>query len=455
MSERKSCILIADDEPKIREILQEILQNEGYSTCLAGNGQEALDCIDSEVIDLVVLDLVMPDMSGMDVLRLLAKRAPIVPVIIISAHGNVPKAVEATQLGAVEFLEKPVDTSVLIDCIAKQLSETQKVEDIHRDIAESLERFGFVGASKIMQDVFKMVDKIASKDIRVLITGETGTGKELAAKAIHELSERSGKPFIKVNCAAIPEELIESELFGHKKGAFTGAVSDKPGKFLMAHEGTIFLDEVADMSPMTQAKVLRVLEGGEVQAVGSTYLQQVDARVISATNRNLKNMVRDGKFREDLFYRLNVVNLNLPPLEKRKEDIPYLVRYFFSSFCEDYNIPLKQITRRGMSHLIQKEWPGNIRQLRNFIEKLVVMSMDNVIDVWDMLRVEGRENIEEGMEAIMTLREARQRFEKDFILSRLIAHDWKVADAAKELDVERTALYRKMNDFDIPVRSTK
>ncbi|MCK5145499.1 sigma-54-dependent Fis family transcriptional regulator [bacterium] len=455
MPENRPYILIVDDEPKIRDILQEILQNEGYVTCMAGNGREALSLFDSESIDLVILDLVMPDMSGMDVLRLLAKRAPSVPVIIISAHGNIPKAVEATQLGAVEFLEKPVDTKELIACIKEQLAETQKQQTFDEEIENNFLRYGFIGGSILLQDVFRTIDQSASTSIRVLITGATGTGKELAAKAIHRLSQRYDKPFIKVNCAAIPEELIESELFGHKKGSFTGAFADKQGRFALAHKGTLFLDEVADMSPMTQAKVLRALEDGEIQAVGSTSIKQVDVRVITATNRNLPRMVKEGAFREDLFYRLNVVNLHLPILEKRKEDISYLARHFLSRYCEDFNSPLKQITKRGMTHLIQKKWPGNIRQLRNFIEKLVVMSREEIIDVQDILKIEGREVLEEDLEAVLTLRDARQRFEKDFILSKLIAHGWKVSDVAMELDVERTALYRKLKELDIPVRSNK
>jgi len=448
MARNKSqSILVIDDEVKIREILKDILEHKGYRVLLAEDGRAALDVVHAESVDLVLLDLMMPGISGMEVLEGLMEKTPRLPVIMVTAHGDIPLAVQATQLGAVDFIEKPVEMHDLLDRIDKQLRRLgeQRLQVVA--LNEVLERFGFVAVSSEMRPILKLIDKAAKTDIRVLITGETGTGKELVAQAVHRLGNRSRHRFVKVNCAAIPETLIESELFGHVKGAFTGAFANKTGKFEQAHEGTLFLDEVADMSTMTQAKVLRALENGEIQPLGSAKSKTVDVRVIAATNKHLETMVQRGDFREDLYYRLNVVNMHLPPLVGRKEDIPHLVHYFLSRFAEDYNREQMQISHHVMGELLHKSWSGNIRELRNFVEKLVVLTDSKFIEMHHIKRLEGTVRLEREFELDLPLQDARDDFEREYIKNKLIINKWNVTRVAKILNVNRTTLYRKMQLF--------
>jgi len=449
MLPKRQCILVVDDEPKIREILHDILEHKGYRVLLAEDGPAALEIIRTESVDLVLLDLMMPGMSGMEMLERLMKKTPGLPVIMVTAHGDIPLAVQATQQGAVDFIEKPVEMHDLLERIDKQLRRLgeQRLQAVALD--QGLERFGFVAVSSEMRPILKLIDQSSKTDIRILITGDTGTGKERVAQAVHRLSKRSQRKFVKVNCAAIPETLIESELFGHMKGAFTGAFANKIGKFEQAHEGTLFLDEVADMSPMTQAKVLRALEDGEIQPLGNVVSKTVDVRVIAATNKCLETMVQRGEFREDLYYRLNVVKMHLPPLVERKEDIPHLVHYYLSRFAEDYNRKKMQVSRYAMERLLQKFWPGNIRELRNYLEKLVVLGDSEIVEARHLDRLEGAVKLEYEMAQDLPLQAAREEFEREYLYAKLISHDWNVSRVAKILDIDRTTLYRKMQQYGI------
>jgi transcriptional regulator with PAS, ATPase and Fis domain len=304
-----------------------------------------------------------------------------------------------------------------------------------------------IGTNERMQEIYEEIEKSAKTNVRVLITGETGTGKELVARAIHKLGERNEKPFIKMNCAAIPSELIESELFGYRKGAFTGAYQNKTGRFQAADHGILFLDEIGDMSPETQAKVLRAIEEGEVQPIGSTDTVQMDVRIITATNKNLGRAVQDGQFREDLYYRLNVVNIDLPPLRERKEDIPDLVDYFITGFCEEFNKTRLRITERASQFLLMRDWPGNIRELRNLMEKLVVFSNDEIVDSHHIKHLLGMQQVTESLEIDQSLKEAKKQFERDYIQIKLAANHGNITQTANILGISRTDLYRRMKNL--------
>lgn len=445
----KSLILVVDDEAKIRDILRDILSHARYDVLLAKDGEQALSLVESNPVDLVLLDLVMPGMDGMTVLKRMGTLNPLLPVLIISAHGNIPKAVEATRLGAVDFIEKPINMQHLLTRIQQQLEKGESLQQSARKIDEDFSRYGMIGISSPMKTVFKKIDQVAPTNARVLITGNTGTGKELVAKAIHRLSRRAGKPFIQFNCAAIPHELIESELFGYRKGAFTGAFTDRSGKFQAAHQGTLLLDEIGDMSLMAQAKVLRVLEQGEIQQIGADNVARVDVRVIAATNKNLEDEIAAGRFREDLFYRLNVTNIELPELKERKMDIPHLVQYFLKISCEEHNKRHKYLTARAMEALINQEWQGNVRELRYLIERLVIYVEDDGIDLIHVKNHFGRQKIEQTFQMDLPLKEARDQFEKDYIEVKLIVNDWSIGETAKQLGIERTNLYRKMKALGI------
>jgi len=449
MNKENKKILVIDDEPKIRNILKDILEHKNYHVITSKDGKEGLEVLESQYIDLVLLDLVIPGIGGIEILKQIMLRDPYLPVIIISAHGNIPVAMETSQIGAVDFIEKPISMDDLLPRINKQLKKSYKKREEYSHSREIYERYGMIGTSKEMMDVYQLIDKAASTDIRVLITGETGTGKELVAHAIHSLSSRAENPFIRINCAAIPSELIESELFGYKKGAFTGALRDKTGKFQLAHEGTLFLDEIGDMRAMTQAKVLCTLEDGEVHPVGSTEVVRTDVRILAATNKNLEEEISIGKFREDLYYRLNVVTIHLPALKDRKDDIPYLVRHFIEYFCDEYNRKQMTLTKKAMELLVRHNWTGNIRELKNFIEKLVIMVNEDLLDFSHVSTLLGRQSTEKNFEMNVPLREAREQFELNYITAKLIANEWNVPLTAKELGIARTALYRKMQQLGI------
>lgn len=380
---KRKRVLVVDDEPKITAALSSLLEIQGYETLSAGNGEKALEIIVAERerkgLDAVVLDLVMPGMDGMEVLRRVRELWPQLPVIILSGHGTISRAVEATRLGAFDFLEKPIESEKIIISLENAIKKFRLEQERETLIQTALERFRMVGVSKAMQDIFQMIEKVAPTDTKVLITGESGTGKELIARAIHLRSERAAGPFMVVNCAAIPEELIESELFGHERGAFTGAIERKPGKFELAHKGTLFLDEVGDMSLRVQSKVLRAIENEEIQRVGGKQSIRVDARIICASNRDLGEAVRAGSFRLDLYYRLAVIKIHVPPLRERREDIPVLVNYFLRMFCEERKREPIRLSEGAMDLLMGYSWPGNVRELRNLMEKIVVLSRGETV----------------------------------------------------------------------------
>jgi len=379
-------ILVVDDEKNIRRSIDMILSGKGHKVFTAENGRQGLEMFNEHHPALVLLDIIMPDVDGISVLKEIKQKNPDTMVIIVSGYGTVQNAMEATRHGAFDFIEKPISREKLLVAVQRAMeNRTLRHENIElrQRIAGS---FKMVGDSEAMQDIRRQVIKVAPTTGRVLILGESGTGKELVARAIHDNSQRRDKPFIKVNCAAIPEELIESELFGSEKGAYTGATARRDGKFVQADQGTIFLDEVGDMSPKVQAKVLRVLQEGEFERVGGGETLKVDVRVITATNKNLEQEVAARNFREDLFFRLNVVPIYVPPLRQRKDDIPVLVDYFLRQYCEENGFRMKNLHSKAMKAINAYDWLGNVRELKNIIERLVIMSTGDTIMVHDLPR---------------------------------------------------------------------
>jgi len=377
MKDRKPAILIADDEVKIRENLGKVLEEEGYSILSAGNGAETLNQINQKRINLVLLDLRLPDKDGIELFKEIQKMNPYLPVIMISAYGTIKTAVEATKLGAYDFVEKPFDTERLLVTIKNALEKERLQREVRELKEDLLMKYEMVGTSEEIQKVCEMISQVAPSTASVLITGESGTGKELAARAIHRLSPRENGPFVAMNCAAMPESLLESELFGIEEKTATG-VQERTGKFEQANHGTLFLDEIGDMTHVTQAKVLRVLESKEFERVGGREPIKVDVRMISATHQDLGKAIREGRFREDLFYRINVVTIPIPPLRKRKEDIPLLVDYCLDKFCDENNVR-KRFSPGAVQRLLQEEWPGNVRQLFHLVERLVLLTPSETI----------------------------------------------------------------------------
>ncbi|NOY39481.1 MAG: sigma-54-dependent Fis family transcriptional regulator [Nitrospirae bacterium] len=436
-------VLIVDDEAGIRESLREIFEDEGYEVFTAEAGEEALQLIDSTPVDLVFLDIWLPDRDGMEVLEDIKTRRESLPVVMISGHGTVEIAVKATKIGAYDFLEKPLSLErVLIT--AQRALERGTIEREFQALKENVsKKWQLVGESPAIKTLRQQIDMVASSSSRVLILGESGSGKELVARLIHEKSPRAHKSFVEVNCAAIPAELIESELFGHEKGSFTGAYERKKGKFELADGGTLFLDEVGDMSLQTQAK-LRVIETQEFQRVGGNKNISVDVRIVAATNKDFNEEVANGNFREDLFFRLNVIPLNVPPLRERKEDIPILVEYFLQSIAREYGRPVKKITRRALDLFIGYNWPGNVRELRNSIERLIIMTPSQTITERNITFFNLRPH---DYFSFKTLREARDTFERDFILKKLQENNWNISRTAEVLQIERSNLHRKIKAF--------
>src|SRR6478672_5001277 len=383
----KSRILVVDDEVAIRESLRMTLEYEGYECILASTGQEALSLVERETPDLVLLDVKMPGMDGIDVLERLRAMNEALPVIVVSGHGTISTAVEATKKGAFDFIEKPFASDRVLVSLRNALDQRQ-LRDENRVLKRAVEvRHQMIGESAALRQVMAAVGRAAPTNATVLIQGESGVGKELVARTIHRNSLRSRERFVQVNCAAIPEELIESELFGHEKGSFTGATEKQVGKFEQADKGTIFLDEIGDMSAKTQAKVLRVLQEGEVERLGSARTTKVDVRVIAATNKDLQEEIEKGHFREDLYFRLNVIPIYVPPLRERPDDIPQLVRHFMEYFSRDNNVRAKRITPGAIETLQRHRWKGNIRELRNTVERLIIMTSGDSIDVPDLPEV--------------------------------------------------------------------
>ncbi|MGA1874875.1 MAG: sigma-54-dependent transcriptional regulator [bacterium] len=436
-------ILIVDDEPRIRSSLRGILMDEGYEIYMANDGLSALEKIQNEdPPDLILADIWMPRMDGLELLREIRSLDLDIPVIMISGHGTIETAVKAIKMGAFDFIEKPLTLEKTV-LLIKHAMDQQRLQVENRNLRMRIDKkYRIIGCSKAMDELLKQIQIAAPSNGRVLIYGENGTGKELIAREIHEKSKRRDKPFVGINCAAIPEDLIESELFGHEKGAFTGATCKKQGKFELADGGTLFLDEVGDMSQKTQAKLLRVLEEGSLHRVGGIEGIKVDVRLIAASNKNLKAEIERGNFREDLYYRLNVIPIEVPGLKERKEDIPLLVEHFLEEFCAENGKKLKRITPEALDLLHGYDWPGNVRELKNLIERLVIMVQGGAITVMD-LPISFHENNQPS------LREAKQEFEKYFITRTLRASRGNISKSAKMLKIERSLLYQKLRLYSI------
>jgi two-component system nitrogen regulation response regulator NtrX len=442
-------ILIVDDEPSIQTTLRGVLEDEGYRVTTAGSGEAAARLVAEETPDLVFLDIWMPGMDGLETLAELKRVRPEAPVIMISGHATIETAVKATRLGAYDFIEKPLSLEKTLVAVTRAL-EHGRLERENATLKARLdERAEIIGESAPMTALREAIATAAPTSGRVLIHGENGSGKELVARAIHALSGRRDRPFVEVNCAAIPEELIESELFGHERGAFTGAVARRRGKFETADGGTLFLDEIGDMSVKTQAKVLRALEEQVVERVGGREPVKVDVRVIAASNRDLASLIAQGRFREDLFYRLAVIPIEVPPLRQRRDDVPRLVDHFIAVFCAENGKRLKTMSAEALAYFLAYDWPGNVRELRNMVERLVIMTTADVIgpDVLPApLRPKDAVTAGEGQRS---LKEARDGFERAYILAELRANDWNMTRTAERLGIERSHLYRKSKAYGI------
>jgi two-component system nitrogen regulation response regulator NtrX len=447
----KSSILIVDDEAGVRAALSGVLRDEGYTVDAVDSGESCLDRVVRSAYDVILLDIWLPGMDGLTTLARLKERHVEVPIVMISGHGNIESAVRAIKMGAFDFVEKPLSLDKTVLVVGNALRQRQLEVENRALRATVNRRLTMVGESYVMTQLREQVAMAAPTNGRVLIYGENGTGKELVARTIHALSRRRGGPFIEVNCAAIPEELIESELFGHMKGAFTGATADRRGKFEMADGGTLFLDEIGDMSMKTQAKVLRALQEQIVEPVGGTSSVKVDVRVIAATNKDLTTEIRVGRFREDLYFRLNVIPIFVPPLRDRDTDIALLADHFVSELAREYGRRSKRLDAGAVAGLRAYRWPGNVRELHNVIERLMIMVPGETIGLSDLGFLDGSGSVPADDPTIpsMPLHEARERFEREYILRTLAAHGGNMSRTADALGVERSNLYRKMRAFGI------
>ena len=448
-------ILVVDDEERIRQSLNGVLKDEGYEVGEAKDGIQALKQIESDPPDAVLLDIWMPGMDGIETLERIKAQIPNLPVIMISGHANIELAVKATKLGAYDFIEKPLSLEKVLLTVNHALLFS-KLEQENRALRQQIQRkYEIVGNSPEILQLKDQIKIVGPTNGWVLITGENGTGKELVAREIHQMSLRADKPFVEVNCAAIPEELIESEMFGHEKGSFTGALTKRRGKFDLANEGTIFLDEIADMSLKTQAKILRILQEQKFERVGGTEMIFVDVRVIAATNRDLKEEIQKSRFREDLFYRLNVIPLAVPALRDRRTDIPRLVGHFIAEFCVENNKEMKKISPEAMDLLISYSWPGNVRELKNVVERMVIMTRASMIeakDVPDPVREQPKAPPEFSFFEFNLLKEARRDFEKRFIMKKLMENDENISKTAELIGIERSNLHRKIRSYGIEMK---
>jgi two-component system, NtrC family, nitrogen regulation response regulator NtrX len=446
-------ILLIDDDAGIRESMRMPLEYEGYEYLSAGTAEEGIALVQRESPDIVFLDIKMPGMDGMEALNRIRAIDEGVPVVMISAHGTTSTAFEASRRGAIDFIEKPFGAERLLVTIKNQLDRSRLIDE-NKTLRRAAEvRHQMVGESAGLRQVSDAIKRAAPTNATVLLLGESGVGKELVARAIHRNSLRSRERFIQVNCAAIPEELIESELFGHEKGSFTGATEKQIGKFEQADKGTIFLDEVGDMSPKTQAKVLRVLQEGEVERLGSARTIKVDVRVLAATNKDLEAEIERGSFREDLYFRLSVIPIRVPPLRDRKDDIPLLVRHFADLFSRENNRRAPRFTAAAMDFLSNARWRGNVRELRNTVERLIIMTPGDSIDVdalRDMVRLEPRPAAADNeRERPGTLREFKESAERAFLVGKLREHGWNISKTAEVIGTPRSNLYKKLEQYNI------
>ena len=449
-------MLVVDDEKGIREALQQLLEYEQIEVRTGATGAEALTLYEEFRPHLVFLDVKMQGMDGIETLKRLRELDHQAQIVMISGHGTIQTAVEATQHGAYDFLEKPLDTDRVLLTLRNALQHVELASENLRLRAVVHAEYEIVGSSRGVKQVIERIEKVAPSNARVLILGENGTGKELVARAIHALSPRAQGPFVEVNCAAIPGELIESELFGHMKGSFTGAFADREGKFELADGGTLFLDEIGDMSLAAQAKVLRALEEGVISRVGSGKALRVDVRVIAATNKNVPAEIAAGRFREDLYFRLNVVPIEIPPLRARRADIPQLVEHFVAQFTEQSGLARKEFEKEAVKRLTAYDWPGNIRELRNAVERLLILTAGPVVTPEDVERLAGVGTREAGSGGDLagapwmraaTFEEFKQAAERAYLLAKLKEHDWNVSETARTLNMPRSNLYKKIERY--------
>ena len=448
----KGRLLIVDDEKNVRLSLQGILQDEGYSVDNVASGQECLKSLERNSYDAVFLDVWLPGKDGIEVLKEIRVKKPSQYVIIISGHGTIETAVQATKLGAFDFIEKPLsmeNVMLVLDHALKQ----KRLEDENRNLKNLVDRATvMIGGSIPMKALRQQIEYAAPTEGRILIYGENGTGKELVARLLHLNSPRKGQPFVEVNCAAIPDDLIESELFGSVKGAYTGATENRKGKFGLADGGTLFLDEVGDMSLKTQAKVLRVLEEQRFHPVGSHEAREIDVRVIAATNKNLEEEIEQGTFREDLFFRLNVIPFEVPPLRERKEDLPELVDYFMENFCRRYGKRKKRILPEAMERLCSYYWPGNVREVKNTVERLAIMVPGEKVSLLDLPTSTLRQELKLENGDPQSWQQAREEFERKFLLKKLIQHGGNISRTAAAIGLERSHLHRKLKAYKIKIK---
>lgn len=447
-------VLVIDDEAGVQEALSDILTDSGYRVECASGGGEGLEKIESLNPDAVLLDIRMPDMDGIRVLETVSQRGKNLPIILITAYGSTETTIEAMKLGAFDYLMKPLKVKEMLETVGKavEIKELMELTAGNRGGKETVDSYQMIGLSGSMRNIYKTIGRVANTNATVLIRGESGTGKELVAMAIHRNSVRSSKPFIKINCASIPENLLESELFGYEKGAFTGATSAKPGKFELADKGTVFLDEIGEMSPNTQAKLLRVLQEREFERVGGTDTLRVDVRIISATNKDLEKSISEGSVREDLFYRLNVVEIVMPPLRERKADIPDLITHIIKSCSLEHRKAITGFSPEAMALLKNYDWPGNIRELKNVCERAVLMSNGPILTVGDLpVNLQKKSRRTRWLDEIPggSFKEIVSEVEREVILRSLEENKWNRSAVAQSLKMNRSTLYAKMKELGI------
>jgi DNA-binding NtrC family response regulator len=449
MNER---ILVVDDDENLLKSIKKILRLKQYSVDTLINPTKIDDWLESQNYHCLLLDVKMPVMNGLDVLKNVLRKYPTLPVIMISGQSDIETAVQAIKEGAYEFIEKPIEPERFFVAV-KNAIQRHNLQEMNESISKELqEQFSFIGESKALKNIIRQIKEVSNTPAKVLILGESGTGKELVAHALYFNSVRKGKPYIKLNCAAIPSELLESILFGHRKGSFTGAISDRKGKFVEADGGTLFLDEIGNMSIQLQAKLLRVLEENEVEVIGENIPRKVDVRIISATNQNLEQLISSGSFREDLYYRLNVVKIIIPPLRDRPEDILPLAYHFLKEFSDSYNKQVLSIKSQVEALLINYEWPGNVRQLRNSMEKMVLFNhsgeigYEEAINALELGHSSNHLNSSQDDDSLL-LKNAVHNFEKKYILLTLQKHNWKISETANALGVDRSNLFKKMRKY--------
>ena len=442
-------ILIVDDEESIRVALQRLLEYNGFDARVAEDGFRALESLAEDPADVVLLDIKMPRMDGLEVLQKIRERPDGPFVVIVTAHGDTQTAVECMKLGADDYLEKPWEQERLLSIIRGGLRQRQQQREIRELRRTHPALDDMIGGSRVIEEIRDTIERVAPTDARILIVGENGVGKELVARAVHERSRRKSGPFIEVNCAAIPEELIESELFGHVKGSFTGAIANRTGKFEQADGGTLFLDEIGDMSLAAQAKVLRVLQEGKLEKVGGNETRIVDVRIIAATNKDLLAEARANRFREDLFYRLNVVPIRVPPLRERRDDIPLLVDYFVQRVGDSLGVRPKPLSNAALDLLVRHDWPGNVRELRNLVERMMILTRGDRIEAADVPIDPSTRSPRDGLFDHRTFQTFKDEAERQFLSRKLAENHGNVSKTARELDMQRSNLYKKIEKYNL------